>query len=122
MHDEQPTTVGRRMCAACDDFDATEEGSAEAAESFIVVARNEHKPRSPARLVEERAHDITVRLRPDPATLHAPEIYDVSDQVDRLGFVVQQEVHQHLGAAAMRCKMEIGQEQRSAAQGGALFA
>ncbi len=42
-----------------------------------------------------------------------PAVDDVADQIDRLGFVMAEEVEQLVGLAAARAEMHVGDEQRA---------
>ena len=107
--------------AALGDLDAAEGGADVVAQELVVVARHVDEVRALAHLAQELLHHVVVRLRPVPARAQLPPVDDVADEVDRVRVVVLQEIEQEGGLAALRPEMQIGQEQRSDADGLRVF-
>jgi len=59
-------------------LDATEAQAGIVAQSFVMVAGDEHEAHALARLAQQLLHDIVVRLRPMRAPSHLPEVDDVA--------------------------------------------
>jgi len=63
--DEQAEPAGRRMHAVAENFDTVEAGATIVAQALIVVAGDEHEPRTAAHLAEKGLHHVAMGLRPD---------------------------------------------------------
>ena len=66
--------------------------SAEAAHEFIVVAGDVNDPRPFARFPEQFLDHVVMLLRPIDSAPHLPAIDQVAEDVERLDFVVAQEI------------------------------
>jgi hypothetical protein len=78
-----------------------------------MVAGHEDDAGTLARTVEDRADDFHVRRRPVEASLEAPEIDDVTDEVERFAAQAAEEVAQQFGPAGTGAEMHVGDENAS---------
>lgn len=92
MHDEKTPAIGRFMDCIAMDFDAAKIHAAIIAQRFIVIAGDENDARSLAHFPEEFLQNIIMRLRPDRAAFHTPEIDNVADKINGLCVVYFQKV------------------------------
>ena len=81
------------------------------AQGLVVVARDQHETHAFARLAQELLDHIVVRLRPMRPTPHLPEIDDVADEIDDVGFAVPQELEQLCGLRRACPQVDIGEEE-----------
>ncbi len=81
------------------------------AREFVVIAGHIDHARALARLAQQLLHDVIMGLRPIPAALQAPAVDDVADEINRVGFVMAQEIQQKVRLHAARAKMQIGEEE-----------
>ena len=91
-------------------LDAAEMRTVIVAQEFVVIAGDIDQPRALARLPQQLLHHVVMRLRPIPARTQRPAIDNVANQIDRVGFVIAQEVEQFVGLTAARSEMHIGNE------------
>ena len=111
MGDEVAAPVGSLVDSVLHHLDAAEMRAVEAAQHLVVIARHVDDTRALARLAQELLHHVVVLLRPVPAGFERPAVDDVTDQVDRLGVILAQEVEQRPGLAPSGAEMHIGDEQ-----------
>ena len=85
------------MHAVPHDLNAAETCSTVVAKTFVVIARDEDDTASLANLPEQLLQHVVMRLWPNRATFHPPEVDDIADQVIGVGIVVLQEVKKGMG-------------------------
>ena len=112
MDDEVALAVGANVDGVFDHLDAAEMRAVVVAQELVVVAGDVEQARALARLPQELLHDVVVGLRPVPARSQLPAVDNVAHEIDRVGFVVTQEVEELVGLAALRAEMDVRQKQR----------
>ena len=78
-----------------------------------MISGNEDDARAMPDLAQKFLQDVVMRLRPMRSAPDFPEIDDIADEVDRVGFDDAQEVEQGLGLRRARPQMHVGDEQRA---------
>ncbi len=117
VRDQQPLARGRDVHDFIRHFYITEGQADELPHHGIVVARHIDHARSLARAAQEFLHHIVVRLRPVPATAQLPAVQNVANQIQRVRFVVLQEIEQELGLATGRAEVDVGDPERAVVAG-----
>ncbi len=114
---QKPAPVRRAVDDPVHDFDSAEIVIQIFACELVVVAGNVDDACALARLAQELLDDIVMRLWPEPAALETPAVDDVSDQIDRLGLRVSEEIEQHFRLRRLRSQMNVGNEKTTVSVG-----
>ncbi len=110
MQHPEPLSRGGFVNGFVGDLDTAEQPARIIAGEFVMVARHEDHARAAIDLAQHFVDDVLLGGRPVPAALQLPAIDNVADQIERVAFVVDQEVGQGLGLAAARAQMGVGDE------------
>jgi hypothetical protein len=113
VHDEIAPPLGGGVHNVLVDLDAAEAQAGIIAQALVVVARNEHEAHALARLAQQLLQHVVVRLRPMRAAAHLPEVDDVADQIDGVGFAVPKQVEQLRSLRRARAQVDVGDEERA---------
>ena len=113
MHHEQQAPIGGLMERLAGHDEVAELQVAELAEILVVVSGHQGHERASTRLGEHLAHHIAVELGPVRASLEAPEVDDVPDEVEVFAVVSVEKIEQGLGAALARPQMDVAQPDRA---------
>src|ERR1700676_3049140 len=108
VHDQELLSVQRFMNVFAAHFQVAEANAADLAKLLVVVAGHVDHPCATLGLAEDRAQNVTVRLRPIEAAAQAPDIDDVADQDQLIGLDPAQKVEHQLGAAVARAEVNVG--------------
>src|SRR4029077_20591043 len=92
-----------------DDVDTEDAAPDIVAQELVVIARHVDHARAVVDLAQHFAHDAALRLAPVPA-LDLPAVDDVADEIERVAFVVLEEIGEQLGLATARAQMGVGDE------------
>src|SRR4029079_1382401 len=112
MHDEVAPAVGANVDDVALDGDSAEVGSAEFAQSFVMIARNEDQFGAFAGFAQQFLQHVVMALRPIYATLDPPEIDDVADEIDARRLAIAQEVEEGFGLTGLGTEMDVRDEDR----------
>ena len=82
-----------------------------ATQEFVVVAGDVNHSRALACLPQQLLHHVVVGLGPIPGRSQRPAIDDVTDEIDRFGLVMAEEVEKFVGLAATCSEVDVGDEQ-----------
>ena len=85
-----------------------------------MIAGDVNYSRALACLPQQLLHHIVVGLRPIPGRSQRPAVDDVTDEIDRFGFVTAEEVEKLVGLAAACSEVDVGDEQRAKSPRGVL--
>jgi hypothetical protein len=99
------------------DLEIAEHGSVELPEHFVVISGHENHLGAALRLPQDGSDHVVVRLGPEHALFHAPDVDDVPDQEQRLHLDVVQEIEQQIGAAALEPQVHVRNKDRSQLEG-----
>ena len=112
MHDEIAPAVAGGVNDVVVDLDAAERRTAIIAHSLLVIAGNVDDAATLPHLAKQLLQHVVMRLQPDRAALHSPEIDDVADQVDSVGVMMLEEVEEGVGLRGAGAQMDVGDEKR----------
>lgn len=110
MNDQIFLAVGRFMDHPLGHFDTAEVRAGKFAKEFVVVAGNVDDARSLAGLSQQLLDHVVAALRPVPVAAQAPAVDDITDENDRLGFMIAQEIQKEIRLGGFGAKMHIGNE------------
>ena len=113
VQNEKALAVGGDVDNLVDHGHVAEAVAAEIADALVVVAWNEIDTGSLARLAQQLLHHVVVALIPVPRALQAPDVDDVTDQIQVLAFSMAEEVEQEFRFASARSEMNVGNPDRS---------
>ena len=116
VHDDVAPAAGRGVQSVAMDLDAAELHARIVAQGFVVIAGNHNQPRALADFPHQLLKHVVVRLRPMRTATDLPEIYDVADKIDYIGFAASQQIEQPLGLGGACAEMDVGDEQRTQVQ------
>src|SRR5665648_1129847 len=112
MHDEIAPAVRADVNRLALDGDAAELRAAIIPHGLVVVAGNVNELGALAHFAQEFLQHVVMGLRPVDAAPDAPEVDDVTDQVDLWSVVEAQEVEKRFGLASLGPEMNIGNKER----------
>ena len=108
VEDQQPASVGGDVDRLEHQFDPAEIQPDIVAQRLVMIAGDVDDARAAVRLLEDAADDIVVARGPVPALAQLPAVDDVADQIERLALDRVEEVDQHVGVAAGRAEVGVG--------------
>ena len=108
VQDQEAAAVACDMDMLVTDLDLAEIFPQEATEHLVVIAGQEHHLGALARLAQQLLQHVVMALFPGPGALHAPDIDDIADQVEIIGFRMLQKIEQILGLTSLSPKVNVG--------------
>ncbi len=110
MQHQKSPAVGGLMDRLVHDLDAGEHAARIVASELVMIAGHEDHACAGIHLAQQFCDHPALRVRPVPAALELPAIDDVAHQKQRVARIAREEIGEHLGLAAARAQMGVGDE------------
>ena len=108
VQDQQAAAIGGLVDRLAADGNAAEIHAGELAEDLVVIAGDVNDAGTPLGALQQPPDHVVMRSGPVEFLLQPPAIDHVADQIHGLAVDMVEKVDQHLGVAAARAEMDVG--------------
>ena len=115
MQHQQAAAVGGFVDRLAADLDPAEIEAGELPEHLVMIAGDIDDAGATLGALQDAPDDVVMRGGPVEALLQAPAVDDVADQIQRVAVDVVEEIDQHVGVAAARAQVDVGNPDRAVA-------